>query len=164
MEQNTEALRLNLGAGAMRIEGWLSVGLEDHHDIRQDLTKPLQILAHADDIMAIHVFEHFQRWEAPGILADWHSCLKPGGKLVLEMPELLRCCRSVLDNPDPRRGIWGLFGDPGYKDPLMVHKWCYSEPEIAGLLMDAGFRKPRFTTPQFHGRKTLRDMRVECIK
>lgn len=165
MELHSSApIRLNLGAGGQVLDGWQSVGLEDHHDIKTDLHALPLPDDHADEVMAIHVFEHFHRWEALGILQEWRRVLKPGARLILELPELLRCCRNVLDNPDPRRGVWGLFGDPGYCEPLMVHKWCYTEPELAGLMREAGFRKIKTRPPEFHGRKTLRDMRMEGVK
>lgn len=158
-------IRLNLGAGKMVIEGWQSVGLDDAHDIKTDLRELPLPDDHADEAMAIHVFEHFQRWEAPAVLTEWRRVLKPGARLVLELPELMRCCRNVLEHgSEPRRGVWGLFGDPGYADPLMVHKWCYTEAELVGLVKAAGFRKVKLAQPVYHGRKTLRDMRLECIK
>lgn len=157
-------LRLNLGAGAMLVEGWVSVGLADTHDIKTDLRKLPLPDACADEAMAIHVFEHFYRWEADAVLLEWHRVLKPGAKLILELPELLRCCRNVLEGTAIRRGLWGLFGDPGYEDPLMVHRWCWSESELKEALVLAGFKKIRFGLPQWHGKKSLRDIRVECIK
>lgn len=159
-------LKINIGAGSQVIEGWQSLGLEPHHDIAADFSKPLPFEpGSVDALMAIHTFEHLYRWQAVPVLADWFAVLKPGGELVLELPELMRCCRNVLDGAGgERRGVWGLFGDPGYEDPLMTHKWCYSESELRGLLVAAGFRKVRFKEPQFHGRKRLRDIRVECIK
>lgn len=157
-------MRLNLGAGKMVVEGWLSVGLEAHHDIQTDLRKlPLDDEC-ADEVMAIHVFEHFQRWEAESVLREWQRVMKTNSRLALELPELKRCCRNVLEWRGDRFGVWGLFGDPGYADPLMVHKWCYEEKELCNLLASAGFRKIRVMKPEWHGRKSLRDIRVECIK
>lgn len=157
--------RLNLGAGQMVVDGWQSVGLEAHHDIQTDLrTLPIPDDS-ADEAMAIHVLEHFHRWEALSVLQEWRRVLKPNALLVIELPELTRCCRNVLDNYEKQRyGTWGLFGDPNYRDPLMVHKWCYEEGELKALLVEAGFRKVRSSKPQWHGRKSLRDIRMECVK
>lgn len=159
-------LKLNLGAGSTVIEGWSSVGFESAHDFRSDVRyigavfKPGSV----DALMAIHVVEHINRWEVPQMLREWWSVLKPGGTLELEQPELVRCCQNVLDNPDPRYGMWGLFGDPGYKNELMTHRWCWREDELVKELAAAGFRKIRSAPLQFHGRKRLRDFRLECCK
>jgi predicted SAM-dependent methyltransferase len=157
-------IRLNLGAGKMALDGWLSVGLEDQHDIKADLHSLPLPDDYADEAMAIHVFEHFHRWEALDVLQEWRRVMKIGATLVLELPELMRCCRNVLEYRSERYGHWGIFGDPGYKDPLMVHKWCYTERELCELLTEAGFKRVRIGKPEWHGRKSLRDMRVECVK
>jgi predicted SAM-dependent methyltransferase len=157
-------VRLNLGAGSKVHEGWISVGLEDAHDVRCDVrTLPLAD-DFADEAMAIHVLEHLWRWDALDALKEWHRVLKPRGRLVIEQPELMRCCRAVLSNPDPRAGILGLFGDPFGRNELMMHKWCWTERELKTELKAAGFRKVKATLPQFHGKRTNRDMRIEAWK
>jgi predicted SAM-dependent methyltransferase len=166
MDLHTQSpIRLNLGAGGMLVEGWLSVGLEDRHDIRADLRELPLPDDHADEAMAIHVLEHFHRWEAVDVLREWRRVLKRGARLVLELPELTRCARNVLDpSCNERLGMWGLFGDPQYQDPLMVHKWCYRDTELRDLLKLAGYCKIHFAKPEWHGRKSMRDIRVECFK
>lgn len=165
MDLPTESpIRLNIGAGSKVHEGWISVGLEEHHEIQADVRSLPLPDACADEAMAIHVLEHLQRWDAPGALAEWLRVLKPGGLLVIEQPELVRCCRGVLTNPSPRAGILGLFGDPTGKDELMMHKWCWAEAELKAELKAVGFRKVRSAAPQHHGRRNYRDMRIEAWK
>ena len=93
-------------------------------------------------------------------LAEWRRVLKPRGLLVLELPDLLKCCRAVLRFDPPRLGLWGLFGDPNYENPLMCHRWGWSESELRGELITAGFSSVRFKEPKFH--KPCRDMRAEA--
>jgi predicted SAM-dependent methyltransferase len=157
-------MRLNIGAGDKVLEGWLSVGLAEHHDIRTDIRALPLPDDSVDAALAVHVVEHIQRWEVPAMLRDWYRVLKPGAVLVIEQPELLRCCRAVLADAEPRNGIWGLYGDPGYRDPLMTHKWAWTVRELCQELRAAGFRKLRETAPQFHGKRKHRDMRIEATK
>src|SRR6185369_1787343 len=72
----------------------------------------------AEEIMCIHGFEHFYRWECDNLVLEWKRLLMPGGRLVLELPDLLKCCQNILAeleipgrNPD-QSGMWGLYGDP----------------------------------------------------
>lgn len=155
-------MRLNIGAGGKRIEGWLSIDLAGDPDIVSDVrTLPLDDNV-ADEAMAIHVLEHLYRWDAPAAIAEWLRVLKPGGRMAIEVPDLIKCCRNVLSSPDERLGVWGLMGDPGYREPLMVHKWCWSADELKREMQAAGFVKVKVGEPQFHKKK--RDMRLEGRK
>jgi hypothetical protein len=81
---------------------------------------------------------------------------------VIELPDLLKCCRAVLQGREPRRGLWGLYGDPGYRDELMMHRWAWTPDELRAELHAAGFRKIKERDPMFHGKKKDRDMRIEA--
>jgi predicted SAM-dependent methyltransferase len=136
-------LKLNLGAGRRAIDGFLSVDLQGEPDIRADVRSlPMIRDGIVDEALTVHVLEHFYRWEAPAALAEWF--------------------RILLNNPDLRAGVWGLFGDPKYQDPIMVHRWCWSAEELGAELQAAGFIKIRKKEPVYH--KKYRDMRIECRK
>lgn len=142
------------------MEGWLSVDLAGDPDVRADvLALPFED-GYADEVMAIHLLEHLYRWDAPAALREWRRVLKPGGRLILELPDLIKACRNALTNPDPRMGVWGLFGDPGYEEPLMVHRWGWTSQELAQELRAAGFVRVKVRDPEFH--KKGRDMRLEA--
>lgn len=161
MELHQDApVRLNIGAGGKVIEGWLSIDLAGEPDIRSDVRELPLPDGYADEAMAIHVLEHLFRWDVPAALLEWRRVLKPGGMLAIEVPDLIKCCKNVLAGAGERMGIWGLCGDPGYRDPLMVHKWVWSAEELTAELKAAGFTKVRIREPQFH--KKARDMRIEA--
>jgi predicted SAM-dependent methyltransferase len=158
----TNRVRLNLGAGDKVVDGWTSVGLAEHHDIRSDVRRLPLPDHYADEAMAIHVLEHLNRWDAPAALREWRRVLKPGGLLILELPDLLKCCKAVLSGAVPHNGLLGLFGDPGLKDELMMHRWGWTPAEVIKELQAAGFTKIRERTPEFHGKRIYRDMRIEA--
>lgn len=159
-----ETVRLNIGAGSKPLPGFLSVGLEDHHDIKTDIRAlPLPDEC-AEEAVAIHVLEHLNRWEAPAALSEWRRVLKMGGKLVLELPELRKCCKAILRNYPEQEGVMGLFGDPSLKDEMMMHRWSWLERELVQELKAVGFKRVETGKPQFHGKREHRDMRVEAWK
>lgn len=161
MEIHPPALvRLNIGAGNKRIKGWTSIDLAGDPDIKADIKSLPLPDGYADEAMAIHVLEHLYRWEVPATLKEWRRVLKPGGKLVLELPDLIKCCKNVLALLPDRMGMWGLYGDPGYEEPLMVHRWGWTAEELSFALRVAGFTKIRVKDPVFH--KHARDMRIEA--
>jgi predicted SAM-dependent methyltransferase len=167
-------IKLNLGAGAQRIPGFTSVDMANNWtsippDVVADVTDRLPFPDdHADEVHAYHVFEHILRWKVEDTLKEWIRVLKPGGLLVLEMP----CLDKVLDafvwysqqgKPAPvHLTMWGLFGDPRYKNEAMLHRWCYSAAELRDLLAYAGQEEITEAEPQTH--QPVRDMRFESRK
>lgn len=169
-----EVVRLNLGCGAKLWAGFVNIDLANNWtsiqpDVVADVTGHLPFPDdHADEVHAIHVFEHILRWQVDDVLKEWTRVLKPGGLLVLEMP----CLDKVLDafiwyaqrgKPAPvHLTMWGLFGDPRYKNEAMLHRWCYSAAELRDLLIYAGQEDITEHEAQHH--QKVRDMRMESRK
>lgn len=162
----SQPVKLDLGAGSKHNEGYLRVGLESDHDVVTDLRRLPFPDDYADEAMAIHVVEHFHLWDVVPTLIEWRRVLKPGGLLVLELPDLMKCCRAFVRDAgaSPRNSLWGMFGDSKHQDPLMLHKWGYTPDTLAALMREAGFVKVKNRPPQFHGRRMERDMRLEARK
>jgi SAM-dependent methyltransferase len=170
-------VKLNLGCGNVLLPGYVNVDVAVERagwqpDVCCDI-RDLAVFAdnHADEVMAIHVIEHFYRWEVVDLLKEWVRVLKPGGRLVLECPNLVTACAELLKNPDAgsrpdqlgQRTMWCLYGDPAWKDPLMCHRWLYTPLSLAQVMHEAGLRQLEQTPPRFK-LKHPRDMRVEGIK
>lgn len=177
-------IRLDIGAGDKREEGWLRVDFaverpilrhgEEQRDMLlggagntyktdPDIACDIREIPlpddYADAARAIHVIEHFYPWEALGLLQEWLRILKPGAPLIIECP----CYEKIIalaqvPEIEPNYTHWGLFGDPRYADPLMMHKWCYTTKQMLRLFAQAGFVELRPEPPKFHIR--CRDMRV----
>lgn len=169
-------MKLNLGSGNRqeRGEGWINVDLPDNwckskpqvvHDITQRL--PFDDES-ADVVQGIHVFEHIFRYDADAVLMDWVRVLKPGGLLILELPCLDKiigifshCIETGMELPE-NLTLWGLYGDPKYANPAMVHRWCYSRSELSDMMKLNGLTVDATKTPQTH--QPVRDMRLEGRK
>lgn len=153
-------VRLNVGCGHKLLEGYINVDLVPSADVEADVRQLPFEDDSADELLAVHVLEHLYRWDALDALREWRRVLKPGGLIAIEVPDLMKVCQHVIAGNGERMGQWGLFGDPGYRDPLMCHRWCYTGEELVGLLREAGFTKVKRREPQFH--KKARDMRIEA--
>lgn len=166
-------VRLNLGCGDKILPGYVNVDVvEARAGKSPDVICDLHELScfedgHADEVMAIHVVEHFWRWEVEEILKEWMRVLKPGGKMILECPNLLSACEALLAEPEVRSrpdkagqtSMWVFYGDPGWKDPLMIHRWGYTPYSLAQLMNSVGLINVRQEAAVYKLREP-RDMRL----
>jgi tetratricopeptide (TPR) repeat protein/SAM-dependent methyltransferase len=169
--------RLNLGCGDKILDGYINVDVvESRSGKKPDLLCDLRHLKpfadnSVDEILSVHVVEHFWRWEVLDILKEWVRVLKPGGKMVLECPNLKSACEEFLKNPEAaafggpegQRSMWVFYGDPRWKDPYMVHRWGYTPESLAKLMSEAGLIDAHQEPAEYKLREP-RDMRVVAMK
>jgi SAM-dependent methyltransferase len=169
--------RLNLGCGDKLLEGYINVDVVESRkgevpDIMCDIKKLDSIEnEYADEILAVHVIEHFYYWEVFDLLKEWKKKLKPGGKLVLECPNILYAAKMLIKNQERVTGpgtegkttMWVLYGDPSWKDPLMCHRWGFTPRSLGQVLEEVGFIDIKQEKALFKAREP-RDMRITGIK
>lgn len=82
-------LRLHVGAGRARLEGWVNLDIQDLPgvDVVADVTRGLDF-TDVEAIYAEHFLEHLRADQAIDFLAECHRCLLPGGRLRLSTPNL----------------------------------------------------------------------------
>ena len=82
-DTSTPSLRLNLGCGDKILPGYVNVDVvEARAGMKPDVVCDLRNLSpfasdSADEILSVHVVEHFWRWEVADILREWVRVLKP---------------------------------------------------------------------------------------
>jgi hypothetical protein len=118
----------------------------------------------ADELLAAHVIEHFYGWQTQSVLAEWKRLLKPGGKLILELPNIEAAARNLLTGMRPQMWEFAFYGDHSHKDEFMCHRTGFTPASITKAVQDAGFRDVQILPPMTHGPRPNRDMRVEAIK
>ena len=165
--------KLNLGCGDKILQGYVNVDVvESRLGHKPDVICDLHRLTpfeddSVDEILSVHVVEHFWRWEVVDILKEWVRVLKPGGKMILECPNILSAAQELLRNPDMacgpgpegQRSMWVFYGDPQWQDSYMVHRWGYSPLSLARVMHEAGLVQLRQEPAEFKLREP-RDMRV----
>lgn len=171
MEIHHQHLNLNLGCGRHVLDGWFNIDVQRSPKAKRDpeMLSDVRKIALPDgcaqQIMAIHLWEHLYRWECDAVIAEWNRLLEKGGQLILEMPDLYKFCANILAEKGDQMGMWGLYGDPREQDVYMCHHWGWTFSTIKPFLEQAGFKDIRETVTQWHrcGRQD-RDFRVEATK
>jgi len=122
------ALRLNVGAGDVKIDGFTPVDRKFG-----DEAYPLKYGdGEADEIRACHILEHFDFKQVPQVLSDWVRVLKEGGRMRLAVPDVDKIAAM---SDDPRRLLY-LMG--GQTDDNDYHKSAFTEDVLRGLMERAG--------------------------
>jgi SAM-dependent methyltransferase len=171
------AIKLNLGCGDKILPGYINVDVAaSRRHQTPDLLCDVRNLSpipsdYADEVLAVHVIEHFYQWEVDSILREWIRVLKPGGRLVLECPNLENAAREFLENADQaalggvegQRSMWVFYGDPSWCDPLMIHRWGYTPSSLKFVLSKAGLINVRRERAMYKLGEP-RDMRIVGLK
>ncbi|MDB4726089.1 methyltransferase domain-containing protein [bacterium] len=164
-------IAINLGCGQRKIPNYINVDLNpaSEPEVLADITQKLPFDDnYADEICSFHVIEHLDRNSVDDIIDDWFRILKPGGKLVIECPDLMKIAKTLLQPFSHNHAEWarmtvmGIYGNPADPIPFMMHKWGYTPESLTRILKLHGFTNIVELPVQTHIPK--RDMRIEAVK
>lgn len=101
-----QTLKLHLGCGKNLLKDYINIDypLEKHNilkikpDVESDILKLNFQKNEIDEIRLHHVFEHFNRVTALGILILWTEWLKENGRIIIETPDLIGCAQTLTSD------------------------------------------------------------------
>jgi len=146
-------LKLHLGCGTVRLEGWVNVDIETSQaDLTLDITRGLPLTAgSARLIYHEHVMEHITVDEGKACLADWHRLLEPGGVLRIATPDLAYVVERY--GGDWRNQAWLKLPEYAFIQTRAEmlntsmrwwgHQYLYDEEELGRRMREAGFAEVR---------------------
>lgn len=149
-------MKLHLGCGKRNIPGFINVDLADYphiHYRRRVDRLPFLKNNSVELIYASHVFEYFDRKEAPRILKEWRRVLKKGGVLRLAVPDFEKLVQVYKKYGKLQKIIGPLYGRwpvPRTRK-IVYHRTVYDFHDFKKILKDCGFRKIR----RYDWRKTI---------
>lgn len=136
-------LKLNIGCGDSKIDGYINIDAERKckPDIVLDITE--EQLPHkantVDEILFFHCIEHIRKLLHRKILLEFYRVLKNDSKLYITYPNFWECAQRWHANSSGRREFWEatLFGRQLYSGDYHV---CAMSPEyLTALLYECGF-------------------------
>lgn len=171
-------MRVNFGCGRRVLSGYYNIDAIRHpkaardpellFEMRFDNGKLIEQFpledGCADEVMSIHVIEHFHRYNTDAVIAEFKRLLKVGGKLVLECPNLEAACRNLLAGMDEQMTLWPIYGSPKEGNPFVAHLWGWTPKTMKELLASHGFSDIQIMPPREHMVRASRDMRAEAVR
>lgn len=139
-------MKINIGAGGTKMPGYISV---DAYNEKADIIAPANNTGFqnnsVDKIFCSHMLEHIDRSELDITLKHWHSILKPGGKIIILVPNAIVYLQEWIDsyNKDDWKHLenWGTRWIMGFegKGTGMYHTNLFTVETLIRL-----FKKNKF--------------------
>jgi len=174
-------LKLHLGCGTVRLDGWINIDLETRADLKLDVRRPLPFADGAARLIYHeHLMEHLTVEEGCACLRDWFRVLQPGGVLRIATPDLAYVVERYQGNW--RDQAWLKLPEYAFiqtrAEMINVsfrwwgHRYLYDGEELERRLREAGFDTVRrcalrqSAVPELAGLETRDDSKliVEAVK
>lgn len=168
-------VKLNLGCGPMHLDGYINIDGDPNAcaDFYMDFSALGEAFAKGtvSEVLMLHSLSYLNLWQARDLFATVLGLLAPGGRIVIELPDIEKCARKLLEStedlPEYLEGVRGVYAfDPSQivnKSPITPYAFGWSSWHLRKELSEAGFHAIELHPPQFHG-QPWRDIRMEAVK
>jgi len=156
-------MKLNIGCGYNRLEGWLNADNSPDSaadSLMEAYDLPLES-ASVEEIKALQLIEHLGFFKAKYFLSECWRVLRPGGALTIETPDIEKTFSVFLaGDAAAREAALGWVYGP--ETAGMGHAYCFPKELLAELLAEAGFETRAVTEFMFQPQRPA--LRFEAVK
>lgn len=139
--------KLHIGCGSRDFgKEWVQIdgAIYPHVDA---VIRDLDCLPYKDEafdlVYASHVISYFDREEIVKVLTEWKRVLKPGGHLMLSVPDFTKLANLYLNKTvSLDRLIGPIFGMMQMDENKIYHKTVYDYESLYRVLIKVGFKRP----------------------
>lgn len=104
-----------------------------------------------DEIRGVQIFEHFSPKEALAVLTHWKNLLKTGGKLVIDVPDIIETAEMLALAETEEEKSWAEKLIHGTRnDDFAYHKVGYWPKKLEMLLKEACFKNIKINNDITH--------------
>lgn len=162
-------MKLNLGAGDSKIDGFTSVDLYDPAaDVMADICELPFPNDSVDEIVAYQVVEHIPYQKSAQMFEEMYRVLKPGGIATFETPDVDIICKNILRDGLEDKWVYSLVGEyyrPWDKDrysdwenvAAAIHRNPWNFRKVQAICEPLGFTVERIKPTQI-----LADENMAC--
>lgn len=167
-ERLRKPVKLNLGAGGQELIGYTSVDLyDDRAKVKADIRdlKGVYEDNSVHEILSVHVIEHLNPFQVVPAMREWKRILKPGGKIVIECPDIKALCENFVKADDGTRMhiLNCIYGTGTINEPSFTpHLFGWYDKTLVSHLEQAGFTNCTVMKANFE--HWGHNIRVEAIK
>lgn len=171
-----QPLKFNIGCGRDKIPGYIGIDKFDKTaDIHEDIFEVDLPENCADEILASHLIEHIPHHRGPELIKKWYNTLKPGGRLIMELPDIEGLCKAFVESTSDEEKYWltvciyGVAtGEEVPSEEVMKngtqfpHRWGYYPKIMSDLLSEIGYKDIQILPQQ--GSHIGKNFRLEAVK
>lgn len=169
-------LCLHLGCGQDYRPGYVNVDVSQMADcdLRLDFSQIGEVYLDGSvtEVLMIHSLSYLRLWQARKLLADVYRLLEQGGRLIIELPDLTKCARKVLESEgdlvaylEAVRGLYAFSLEMiEQREQFIPYAFGWSGWHLKLELERTGFSQVQICDPQTHGQRLWRDTRIEAVK
>lgn len=159
-------MKLHLGCGERYLNGYINIDYPiTKHTIQKqivadrliDIQKLKYPKGSIEEIRLHHVFEHFSRAITCALLVIWHTWLKKGGLLQIEVPDFSTMAFKIINPFFPRKeksvANRHIFGSQ--EASWATHFTGYTSNDIKNLLEKFGFKVNKINKSNWKGTSNI---------
>lgn len=138
-----------------RFPGWEIVRLDSDPDVSPDVVGDIRDIPLPnetfDAVWCSHALEHLYEHEVPGALAELRRVLRPGGEIIVSVPDLRAVAREIVEgrltdtlydsDAGPIRPLDVVYGFQPYvrREMLYAHRIGFDRVSLTAAMGAAGF-------------------------
>ncbi len=153
--QSGDEIKLELGAGKRKMQGWTTIDMEDSCDIFLDLRSPIPFPDNSvDTIYSSHLLEHFYYSDLVDFLAECYRILKKDGSFKVAVPNAKIYLDAYLNKAELDIDYYFRY-KPAFNYNSKIdyvnyiaymnrgHHYMFDEENLPIILANTGFSKVR---------------------